>query len=339
MKNSFNDVNIKSALVTGADGFIGSNLVDFLASHDVLVKCLIYHKDQLQWISNQPGKVEIISGDICNLESLSKIVQEVDVIFHLAGIVKSLKEEMFFDINVTGTENLLNAVIKTNPKLKRFLFMSTQAVSGPSNNGTSIDEKNPYNPVTMYGRSKRDAEKIVLSYSDRLPVTIIRPSAVYGPRDRELFFIFDIVNKGIMPIIGFKERILNFCFVDDLIKATIMAALHEKSIGQIYFIHSGQKFSMNQFIQTVVQGFNKKVIKLPIPFSLIKLFFLFNELGAVIRRKKIIFTRDKYNELKQEQWICSIEKAKKELGYKPDFILAQGISKSIEWYKNQDWLQ
>ncbi|MFO7891129.1 MAG: NAD-dependent epimerase/dehydratase family protein [bacterium] len=338
MKKSLNKINIHSALVTGADGFIGSNLVDHLVSHNIYVKCLVYYKDQLRWLSNRSEKIEIVTGDILELNSLYKIVQGVDVVFHLAGIVKSLKKKDFFDINVKGTENLLKVAVNNNPDLKRFFFMSSQAASGPSSNGVCVNEKHKCCPVTMYGRSKRDAEKIVLSYSDKIPVTIIRPSTVYGPRDKELFFIFDIVNKGIMPVIGLRERFFNFCYIDDLIKATILAAVHEKSIGQIYFIHSDQKLSINQFIQAIVHGLNRKVVKLPIPLFLLKLYFLFNEFSAVMRKDDKIFTRDKYNELKQYNWICSIEKAEEEIGYRPDFILAQGISNSIEWYKGQDWL-
>ncbi len=338
MKNLFKSENVKKVLVTGANGFIGSNLVDCLAARDVYVKCLVYHKDQLQWINNLPGKVEIIVGDIVDINSLKDAVQGVDVIFHLAGVVKSLQKRDFFNINVQGTENLLKATVKYNPNLQRFLFMSSQSASGPSCNGDVVTENNSCCPVSEYGRSKLEAENVVLSYSNIIPVTILRPSAVYGPRDREFLFIFDLIKKGIRPFMGFHQRFLNFCYIDDLIKATILASINKQSIGQTYFIHSDEKFSLNQFIEEIVHSLNKRVIKLPVPFFLIKLYFLYNEFFALLCTDRKVFTRDKYNELKQNNWGCSIDKAKKEIGYIPDYCLTRGISKSIQWYKKQGWL-
>jgi len=338
MKNYFNTENINSVLITGADGFIGSNLVDYLVSQDVKVKCLVYFDTQINWIKNQGKNIEIIKGDILDLDSLYTIVQGVDIVFHLAGIVKSLHKKKFFDVNVKGTENLLKAIVKTNPDLSRFLFMSSQAAAGPSCNGDALTEEKVCNPVSIYGRSKQEAEKVVLSYQPTIPVTIIRPAAVYGPRDKDFLFVFDLINRGIMPFLGFKERFLNFCYVDDLIKAAVLASLHNNSRGQTYFIHSDQKVSLNQFIRTIVQGFQKRVVKLPVPFSLFKIYFLCNEFYADLLGDDAVFTRDKYKELSQPNWLCSIEKAKTEIGYKPDFILEQGISHSIEWYKKQGWI-
>jgi len=338
MKNLFKSENVKNVLVTGANGFVGSNLVDYLADQDVYVKCLVHHKDQLQWINNLPGKVEIIVGDIVDINSLKDAVQGVDVIFHLAGVIKSLQKRDFFNINVQGTENLLKATIKYNSNLKRFLYMSSQSASGPSCNGDTVTENNSCYPVSEYGRSKMEAEKVVLSYNNIIPVTIVRPSTVYGPRDRELLFIFDLINRGIKPFIGVHQRFLNFCYIDDLVKATILASMDKQSIGQTYFIHSDEKHSLNQFIEVIAHSFNKRVIQLPVPFFLIKLYFLYNEFYALIRRDEKVFTRDKYNELKQYNWVCSVDKAKKEIGFSPDYCLTRGISKSIQWYKKQGWL-
>lgn len=325
-------------LITGADGFIGSNLVDYLVSQDIYVKCLVYYNDQINWIRNHTENIEIIKGDILDLKSLSTAVQGVDIVFHLAGIVKSLKKKNFFDINVKGTENLLKVIQKTNPDLQRFLFMSSQAAAGPSCDGIEMTEENKCNPVSVYGSSKYEAEKIVLSYSKSIPVTIIRPSTVYGPRDKDLLFVFDIVNRGIMPLLGFKKRFFNFCYIDDLIKATILASLHRKSRGQTYFIHSDQTISLNQFIQSIVYGFQNRVVKLPVPFSFFKIYFLCNEFYADLQGDGKVFTRDKYRELNQTNWLCSINKAKTEIGYESDFVLEDGIRNSIEWYKRQGWL-
>jgi len=338
MKNLFHNKHVNKVLVTGANGFVGSNLVDYLAAHDIYVKCLVHHKDQLKWINELQGKVEIIVGDILEINSLKNAVQGVDIVFHLAGVVKSFQKKDFFCINVQGTENLLKAIITYNPNLKRFLYMSSQSASGPSCDGKAVTEQDSCYPVSEYGRSKLEAEKKVLSYTDLIPVTILRPSSVYGPRDRDLFFLFDLINRGIMPFMGIRERFFNFCYIDDLIKATTLASIHKHSIGQTYFIHSDGKFSLNQFIKLIVRSLNKKVIKLPIPFFLIKLYFLYNEFYALISRNEKVFSRDKYKELKQYNWLCSIDKAKSEIGYTPDHLLKEGVSKSVQWYKKQGWL-
>ncbi len=339
MKNFFKKENVNSIFVTGADGFIGSNLVDYLISKNVFVKCLIfYYDDQIRWINKSDGSIEIIKGDILDQDSLNEGVKGVDMVFHLAGMVKSRSKKNFSQINVTGTENLIKAIIKNNPNIKRFLYLSSQSASGPSNSEKPITEGDEPAPISDYGRSKLEAERVVLSYQDKIPITIIRPSAVYGPRDKEMFRIFNIVNKGIKPCILCKERYLNFCYIDDLVKAIVLAVTNKKSIGQTYFIHSDQKVSINQFFREIVNSYNKRVATLPVPLFFIKLYFCMNELYSLISGNQEVFTRDKYRELKQYYWLCSIEKAKLEIGYRPDYILQKSLSKSIQWYKKKGWL-
>ncbi len=171
------------ALVTGGTGFIGSHLIEELINEGFSVSSLVRSTSDLKWIEGYP--VKIIEGDCLNIESLKDTIRGYDYIFHLAGITKADNKEDFYYTNVQGTENILNIVHQHNRKLKRFVYLSSLAVTGPSKNGTPVDTSFTPEPVSDYGKSKLRGEESVLRYKDYLPITIIRPPAVYGPRDKD----------------------------------------------------------------------------------------------------------------------------------------------------------
>jgi nucleoside-diphosphate-sugar epimerase len=188
------------ALVTGATGFIGSHLCEELAKRGYQVTCLVREKSNLKWIENIDLK--LIVGDCKSIDSLFHAVTDIDYVFHLAGLTKACSKNDFFCANTEGTENLIKAVAEKNPKIKRFVYLSSLAAAGPSNNGSPLREDAEPRPVSSYGKSKLEGEKAVLKYKDLIPITILRPSAVYGPRDKDLFVFFKMLKKGIFPYWG-----------------------------------------------------------------------------------------------------------------------------------------
>ena len=174
-------------LVTGATGFIGSHLVEELLKGGHRVTCLVRKTSNLQWINGL--NVRLIYGDCTIKESLLNAVADFDYIFHLAGLTKAANERDFFSANALGTENLVSAVIEKNPDTKRFVYLSSLAAAGPSCDGTPAKEAGEPKPVSAYGRSKLEGERIVMRHKNTIPVTVIRPPAVYGPRDKD-FYIF-----------------------------------------------------------------------------------------------------------------------------------------------------
>ena len=194
------------ALVTGGTGFIGSHLTEVLIRKGVQVRCLLRKTSDFKWLKDLP--IEFIPGDCNDKTSLEEAVRSVDWVFHLAGVTKAIEEETYFEVNGLGTENLIHACLENNPRLQKFIYISSQAAAGPSINGSNKKESDPCEPVSFYGRSKRMGEESVLAHALELPAFILRPSAVYGPRDKDVFALFKCLSKRIKPyLMGRRQRL------------------------------------------------------------------------------------------------------------------------------------
>jgi nucleoside-diphosphate-sugar epimerase len=318
------------ALVTGATGFIGSHLCEELARRGHKVTCLVREKSNLKWIENIDLK--FVTGDCESIESLYEAVTDIDYVFHIAGLTKACSEDDFFCANTIGTENLIKAVEERNPRLKRFIYMSSLAAAGPSKNGSPLKENLEPRPVSSYGKSKLEGEKVVVKYRNSIPVTILRPSAVYGPRDRDLFVFFKMLKKGIFLYWG--KCYYSLLYVDDLIQGIILAAESKKAEGEIYFLSDNKFYTNEEVANAISSALGTKAIRLRVP-RFIMPFFAY--IGERINRKGII-NRDKMSELSYSHWICDITKAREELGFTPKVGIKEGMKWTADWYRIHRWL-
>lgn len=325
------------ALMTGARGFIGSHLTEALLQSGFQVRCLLRKKSGAdKWLDGL--KVEILDGDITKPESLVEAVKGVDYVFHLAGATKAYRKEDFDKINYEGTKNLLDAIRRFNPGIRRFVHVSSLAVVGPSLNGKPLSEDAPLLPVSNYGRSKLKAENAVIEYLHEFPVSIIRPPAVYGPRDKDLFELFKYAQRGRrVEIVGGTER-LSLIYVKDLVNGILLAAEQDAAVGKIYFICNDEIYSAKDLGNQLTGSFGTGARSMKIPLFVIFLASCAGELYGKLVRRSSIFSLDKYREIKQISWICDNTKAKKELGFNAEFSLEEGIRETTDWYLQNGWL-
>ncbi len=316
-------------LVTGATGFIGSHLTEALLRKGYTVKCLIRKTSDTKWIESQA--VELFYGDCVDFESLREAVSDCDYVFHLAGLTKACREEDYFCVNVKGTENIVKAILASNSNIRRFILLSSQAACGPSYDGKPVTEETPPRPVSHYGRSKLAAEEIVLK--EDIPFTIIRPPAVYGPRDRDFYMFFKLIKRGIFPYWGKAKY--SMVYIDDLINGIILSAENEKAIGKIYFLSDNKEHTNEEIAFCIAKIFNKNLTRVRIPWAIMP--FLAS-LGERISKGKSIFNRDKVRELSYNCWLCDCSKAVRELGYAPRVELQEGIKWTADWYRINRWL-
>lgn len=262
----------------------------------------------------------------------------VDQVFHLAGLTRALKEHDYMDVNALGTEHLIHACLEQNPHLERFIYLSSQAAAGPCQNGTRKRESDHCQPVSPYGRSKRRGEEFCIEHLDQIPIVILRPSAVYGPRDRDVYFFFKVLKKGIKPYFSREEQHISLCYVEDLIQALLLASESTQSTGEIFFISDGQDYRLDQIGDLFEEGMGIRARRLYIPGRFISSVATFSEFASRFTGSPPLINRGKVEEMLQKNWVCDITKAETLLGFKPRFPLAEGIKITYEWYLKENWL-
>ena len=324
------------AVVTGANGFVGSHLVDLLVAQGFHVRCIVRESSNLRWLDGK--KVEILKCGLFDKDGLSTALKEAKYVYHVAGVVKAKTKEGYFRGNVETTMNLLEAALQNKESIKRFLVLSSQTVTGPSLDGKPVNEETECRPITTYARSKYEQEKIALSYKDKLPVTICRAPAVYGERDTEIFIYFQNFAKGITTTIGFDKKVLSLIHVCDLVDGFYKAAVSENTTGKIYFISSEKFYSWVEVNAVTSNVLNKKVIKIPVPHFLVYSLAAIAQFFSLFSSKAATLNLEKARDLVQHAWICDTSKAMREFGYKQNISLEEGIRRTVTWYKEMKWI-
>ncbi|MBN2030921.1 NAD-dependent epimerase/dehydratase family protein [bacterium] len=323
-------------LVTGSNGFIGSHLVQRLVAEGITVRCLVRKTSDLRWLEGLD--IELVYGDLRDYDSLEEVVSKVDTVFHCASQTGYADNESYYQTNVMGTVNLLKAIAYHNPYIKRFIYLSSQAASGPSYDGHPISEADSPDPITSYGASKLAAEEAALAFEPQIPVTVIRPPLVFGPRDKNLFLLFKIIRKKIKPVLGWRKRHLSLIFIDDLIEGLLLAVKCKKATGQTYFITSESQYTYQDLNKIIASIMGQRAITVHIPVLLFTGIILITDLISKITGKSMVLNKQRMQIIKQRYWICDGSKAVKELGFRSDFSLEEGIRKSIAWYRENGWL-
>ncbi len=324
------------ALVTGGTGFIGSHLVEALLQRGADVRCLLRKSSDLRWIRGLP--VECAWGDCCDKASLKEAVRGVDLVVHSAGVTKAVDEETFFQVNAHGTENLVHACLEDAPRLRRFVYLSSQAAAGPTKCGNRKKETDPCEPVSAYGRSKRMGEELALAQAHRLPLLILRPSAVYGPRDRDIYFFFKCLSKRVNPCFCGPDQHLSLCHVHDLVRAALLASEDQAPRGEIFFVSDGRDYAFEEIGKTFAQAMETSAFRLPVPRWVLSGAASFSEGLARFSRRPALISKGKVEEMAQKNWVCDITKAKSLLRFEPSIPLMQGARLTVDWYRNENWL-
>lgn len=324
------------AVVTGANGFVGSHLVDLLLSKNYRVRCLVRKSSNLRWLEGK--NVEIYDTGLFDKEGIRKAFKDAEYIYHVAGVVKSKTKEGYFKGNVDTTRNLLEVALENSKTIKRFLVVSSQTVTGPSTKDKPVDETTECKPITTYGKSKLEEEKLVMSFKNKLPVTICRAPAVYGERDTEIFIYFNTFNKGLTTTIGFNKKELSLIHAIDLVEGFYLAATSDKAVGEIYFIGSEKFYSWEEINSITSKILNKKPIIVKVPHFLVYTIAAIAQFFALFSSKPATLNIEKAKDITQQYWTCNTSKAIRDLGYRQKISIEEGIWRTCDWYKQMKWL-
>jgi nucleoside-diphosphate-sugar epimerase len=327
-----------TVLVTGGSGFLGSHICEQLAHEGHHVRALVRRSSNRKFLSALPN-LEFAEGGVEDADKVRAAVRGVDAIIHSAGLVKARSAEEFRRTNVVGTQNLIEAAKAEARGIERFVFVSSQTVAGPSPDGRPVDRSKIPAPVTHYGRSKLEAERVVLAAKDELPVTILRPAAIYGPRDNEIFAFFQAVQRGILPTVGDGSNTLSIVYGSDCADACIRALRAKVPSGSVYFVDDGKVYRLREMLEGIEAALGKKaMLRINLPFPVVYMAALSSEIYGKLRGIPVMLTRDKMNEIRQPHWVCSSVETRADLGWEPQVSLREGTEITAKWYRAEGWL-
>lgn len=325
----------KIAVVTGANGFVGSHLVDLLLEKGYSVRCIVRKTSDLKWLKGK--KVEFFDCGLLNKEGLKKALYGATYIFHAAGVVKSKKPDGYYRGNVETTQVLLETALEFRNTIERFVIISSQTASGPTLGEFAITEEDDCKPITTYGRSKLEEERISHKFMNKFPVTICRAPAVYGERDTEIYIFFRTFYQGLFTTIGFDKKTISIIHVSDLVNGIFLAATNDKSIGETYFIGSEIFYTWEEIGEICSRVMKKSPVHIKVPHFAVYTIALIAQFIAGFTKRAATINIEKARDITQSKWICDPSKAIKELGYKQNISLEEGIKRTFDWYKQMGW--
>ena len=289
-------------LVTGGSGFLGSHIIEQLSQSGRGVRALVRRSSDTKFLRTL-SNVELFAGAIDDRDSLKRAVEGVDAVVHSAGLVKARSLDEFMRVNALGTEYLLEACLPHKESLKRFVLISSIAAGGPSDAyGNPVPLDATPRPVTDYGRSKLAAERAALAKKDQLKVTIIRPPAIYGPRDREILAFFKSIKLGVLPLLGSPQSKLSMTFGPDCASACIRAIDADVPSGGIFAVDDGAVHTMAELISEAESAVGKRAfLRIPLPRRVVEGAAFMSEAYGSVTNRAVMLTRDKCNEL-FDQW-------------------------------------
>lgn len=328
-------------LITGASGFIGSFIVEEALNKGMEVWAAVRKTTSRKYL--QDKRINFIELDFSDKLKLKDSLHghNFDYVVHAAGVTKCLDINDFRRMNTEGTRNFVDALIELQMPIRRFVFLSSLSVYG------AIHEQQPYaditendcpKPNTAYGKSKLDAERYLDSIGNDFPYIILRPTGVYGPREKDYFLMAESIKKHVDFAVGFKRQDITFVYVLDVVQAVFLA-LDRGMSGRKYFLSDGEVYSSTEFSDLLKKEMGVKwMLRIVAPVWVLRIVAFLGEKWSHITKKPTALNNDKYNILKQRNWRCDIEPAMDELGYHPHYKLADGVKLAVEWYKKNGWL-
>ena len=335
-------------LITGASGFIGSFIVEEALRRGFDTWAAVRGSSSRQFLTDE--RIHFIELNLSSEEQLKEQLKDhqFDYVVHAAGVTKCLNKADFRRINTEGTQHLVNALLALQMPLKRFVYISSLSIMGAIREQqpyTEIREADEARPNTAYGRSKLEAEQWLDMVSEQLkvksekfPYVILRPTGVYGPRERDYFMMAKSIQSHTDFAVGYRQQDITFVYVTDVVQAVFLA-LEKGRTGRKYFLSDGEVYQSSTFSNLIRRELgNPWWIRITAPIWVLRVVTFVGEYVGRLTGKVTALNNDKYNIMRQRNWRCDIEPARRELGYEPQVKLEEGVRRSIKWYQENGWL-
>ena len=320
-------------LITGASGFIGSHIAEEALRRDMETWVAVRSTSSLEYLKDE--RLHLLTLDLSSTQQMREAMRGMsfDYVVHAAGATKALSSSTFFEVNTEGTKHLVEALKSSIPSLKRLIFISSLSIFGP------IHEQQPYkditdsdtpNPNTAYGKSKLAAEEW-LKREGGIPFTILRPTGVYGPREKDYMLMADSIRRGMDVAVGFQPQALTFIFVSDIVEAVFQAMKSDKTAGKAYILSDGETYTSRQFSDLIIEHLGKRHVLRPVfPLWVLRIVCAVSDVMMHLTGKLSTLNNDHFNVLKQRNWRCDITPARRDFGFSPKVLLPEGVKKMLE---------
>ena len=330
----------QKVLISGASGFVGGFLVEEALKRDLDVYAGIRKSCDLRYLKDP--RIKFVFPDYEDVTGLKEFFEKhnFDYFIHNAGVTKSPSKEEYFRVNAEYLNNIIKAVEASGVNLQKLTFISSLAAYGPAEyfeHGIITEEGKP-RPVTTYGRSKLKGEEYLKS-QESIPYVIIRPTAVYGPRETGLFTMYQLLNRGLDISIGLADHQLTFIYVKDLVRVILDSTLaHKKNVA--YFATDLAEYTSTSFTKAIQKALgDKSAIKIKLPITVVKILGFASEKIGGLFGKYPALNMEKVNELEANSWVCDTTNLVVDLKYQPHYNLESGLEESIKWYRENNWLK
>jgi len=325
-----------TVFVTGASGFIGGHLVDALLQQQCKVHCLVRRTSDLRWLDRT--KVQLHYGSLTDSAPLNDCLEKTDYVFHLAGLTRAKTRAEYFRVNAHACNILYDKCAAHGKNLKRIVHISSLASAGPSLQGQPVDENTPCKPLTYYGKSKLAGEKIARQYASSLPIVILRPPVVYGPREVNFLTFIKGISKGWNLEMGCRQRTLSLIYIADLVQAMLKSAVYSSSENKTYFITDGACYLWDEVVETATELLNIRVRSIRIPNSLLGLFGLFMDFLSIFLENAPLLDSQRVIDIRQSAWTASSQRFFEDFKFQPRYDLKKGLSETVNWNKKHGLL-
>jgi nucleoside-diphosphate-sugar epimerase len=328
-------VAVETLLVTGATGFVGSHVLESDAIAGFRVRALVRKAEDARRLESQG--VATVQGSLEDAPALQQAMSGMDTVLHLAAATKARSPEAYRVANALGTEAVIEAMLATQPRPKRLIYLSSLAAVGPAKDGRPVTRADTPRPLTAYGRTKLAGEIICEAVASDFDVAILRAPAVYGPRDRDVFEVFRLARYGVSVLPTGPERRLQMIHAADLARALLLAAGAHGATG-VYHVAEARSYDMDEMTRMVAAAVGRKPRIIHLPGPVIAAAATVTETGAGLLGKSVIFNRDKAREILAPGWLCETELARRDFGFEAQIPLQAGLNETAAWYKKNGWL-
>ncbi len=323
---------MKTVLVTGATGFIGSHLVETMLSQGYAVRTLARPGSQPKNAASSHPHLHPFAAPL-TVAGMTAAAEGCDTVYHLAGITRASSDAEFLWTNAEGTRA---AAVGAQRNGSRLVYVSSLAAAGTGTVEHPRRVSDAPEPITAYGRSKLEGEIRVQEERD-LTWSIVRPPGVYGPRDTDFLFAFQAANLGLFPVLGNPSRAYTLVLVDDLVAAIIACGESQSAVGKTYFAGNPQPVQWREILETIARLMGKPYKPIQLPDFALAAAAGAGELGKLIGRVGLI-NRSRQKDLQAPGWVCDVSDLDRDLGVKAQTSLETGFQRTLDWYRTAKWL-